>query len=211
MELKRIIISEIHEQQIIVLKEVEGERTFSIMIGIFEATSIDRRVKKMPSPRPLTHDLVVNVVEQLGGEISDIYISELRDHTYYAKLRVKNSGELIEVDSRPSDAIAVALRMKAPIYASTQVLAKSKSLPAPVTQTRELQKRLGIQAQDLTLDVATLLDIAFQKGTLVVDVAPGRLAMAAAVVPSARVTACPVAAASLGSRPIPASPSRLLK
>src|SRR5436853_5662701 len=122
MELKRIIISEIHEQQIIVLKEVEGERSFSIMIGIFEATSIDRRVKKMPSPRPLTHDLVANVVEQMGGEISDIYISELRDHTYYAKLRVKNSGELIEVDSRPSDAIALAVTANVPIYVAEDVL-----------------------------------------------------------------------------------------
>jgi bifunctional DNase/RNase len=122
MELKRIIISEIHEQQIIVLKEVEGDRNFSIMIGIFEATSIDRRVKKMPSPRPLTHDLVVNVVEQMGGEISDIYISELRDHTYYAKLRVKNNGELIEIDSRPSDAIALAVTANVPIYVAEDVL-----------------------------------------------------------------------------------------
>lgn len=122
MELKRIIISEIHEQQIIVLKEVDGERTFSIMIGIFEATSIDRRVKKLPSPRPLTHDLVANVVEQMGGEISDIYISELRDHTYYAKLRVKHNGELIEVDSRPSDAIALAVTASVPIYVAEDVL-----------------------------------------------------------------------------------------
>ena len=122
MELKRIIISEIHEQQIIVLKEVEGERSFSIMIGIFEATSIDRRVKKMPSPRPLTHDLVANVVEQMGGEISDIYISELRDHTYYAKLRIKHNGELIEVDSRPSDAIALAVTASVPIYVAEDVL-----------------------------------------------------------------------------------------
>src|SRR5436305_9301789 len=81
MELKRIIISEIHEQQVIMLKEVDGERSFSIMIGIFEATSIDRRVKKMNSPRPLTHDLVASVVESLGGELRDIYISEPRDHT----------------------------------------------------------------------------------------------------------------------------------
>jgi bifunctional DNase/RNase len=122
MELKRIIISEIHEQQIIVLKEVDGERNFSIMIGIFEATSIDRRVKKMPSPRPLTHDLVANVVEQMGGEISDIYISELRDHTYYAKLRIKNNGELIEVDSRPSDAIALAVTASVPIFVAEDVL-----------------------------------------------------------------------------------------
>src|SRR5436853_1967524 len=79
MELKRIIISEIHEQQIIVLREVEGERSFPIMIGIFEATSIDRRVKKLPSPRPLTHDLVAGVIDQMGGELRDIFISELRD------------------------------------------------------------------------------------------------------------------------------------
>src|SRR5262245_59653849 len=81
MELKRIIISEIHEQQVIMLKEVDGERHFSIMIGIFEATSIDRRVKKLPSPRPLTHAPLARVVESLGGELRDIYISELRDHT----------------------------------------------------------------------------------------------------------------------------------
>ena len=67
MDLRRIIISEIHEQQIILLREVDGERHFSIMIGIFEATSIDRRVKKLDSPRPLTHDLVANVVDSLGG------------------------------------------------------------------------------------------------------------------------------------------------
>jgi bifunctional DNase/RNase len=122
MELKRIIISEIHEQQVIMLKEVDGERSFSIMIGIFEATSIDRRVKKLPSPRPLTHDLVANVVEQLGGEISDVYISELRDHTYYAKLRIRNDGELVEVDSRPSDAIALAVTANVPIYVAEDVL-----------------------------------------------------------------------------------------
>ena len=122
MELKRIIISEIHEQQVIMLREVDGDRSFSIMIGIFEATSIDRRVKKLPSPRPLTHDLVANVVEQLGGEISDVYISELRDHTYYAKLRIRNDGELVEVDSRPSDAIALAVTASVPIYVSEDVL-----------------------------------------------------------------------------------------
>ena len=72
MELKRIIISEVHDQQVIMLKEVEGDRSFPIVIGIFEATSIDRRVKKMHSPRPLTHDLVANVIDQLGGDLQDI-------------------------------------------------------------------------------------------------------------------------------------------
>src|SRR6201982_2663237 len=116
MELKRIIISEVHDQQVIMLKEVEGDRSFPIVIGIFEATSIDRRVKGMPSPRPLTHDLVASVVENLGGEIQDVYISELKEHTYFAKLRIRHEGELIEVDSRPSDAIALAVTAKVPIY-----------------------------------------------------------------------------------------------
>lgn len=122
MELRRIIISEIHEQQVILLREVDGERSFSIMIGIFEATSIDRRVKKLPSPRPLTHDLVTNVIESLGGELRDIYISELRDHTYFAKLRIRMNGEMVEVDTRPSDAIALAVTASVPIYVSEDVL-----------------------------------------------------------------------------------------
>ena len=122
MELRRIIISELDAHQIVILKEVEGERNFPIVIGIFEATSIDRRVKKLPSPRPLTHDLVANVVENLGGELRDIYISELRDHTYYAKLRIRMNGELIEVDTRPSDAIALAVTASVPIYVAEDVL-----------------------------------------------------------------------------------------
>ena len=122
MELKRIIINEVHDQQVIMLREVDGERSFPIVIGIFEATSIDRRVKGMPSPRPLTHDLVASVVEHLGGELQDIYISDLREHTYYAKLRVRHEGELIEVDCRPSDAIALAVTAKVPIYVAEDVL-----------------------------------------------------------------------------------------
>ena len=125
MELKRIIISEIHEQQMILLKEVEGDRNFSIMIGIFEATSIDRRVKKLPSPRPLTHDLIANVIENLGGELRDIFISELRDHTYYAKLRIRKDGEMTEVDCRPSDAIALAVTAKVPIFVAEDVMGEA--------------------------------------------------------------------------------------
>ncbi|MFO0948905.1 MAG: bifunctional nuclease family protein [Planctomycetota bacterium] len=122
MLLKRIIISEIHEQQFVELKELEGTRKFTIVIGFFEATSIRRRVKKEQSPRPLTHDLLVNVIEQMGGELRDILISELRDHTYYAKLRVYFNGEIIEIDSRPSDAIAVAVAADVPIYVAEEVL-----------------------------------------------------------------------------------------
>jgi uncharacterized protein len=122
MELKRIIINEVQDQQVIILRETEGERSFPIVIGIFEATSIDRRVKGMPSPRPLTHDLVASVVEHLGGELQDIYISDLREHTYFAKLRIRKDGELVEVDCRPSDAIALAVTARVPIYVAEEVL-----------------------------------------------------------------------------------------
>ncbi len=129
LELSRIIISEINDQQVIYLKEVDGDRTFPILIGIFEATSIDRRVKQSSgsvnrSPRPLTHDLLVSAVEQLDGEFQDVVISELKEHTYYAVLRIRHEGELVEVDSRPSDAIAVAVTCDPPlpIYVSEEVL-----------------------------------------------------------------------------------------
>ncbi len=126
MELRRIIISEIHDQQVIVLREVDGERSFPIVIGIFEATSIDRRVKNMPSPRPLTHDLLAQIIEELGGEVQDVIISDLKEHTYFAKLRIRHQGELIEIDSRPSDAIAVAVTAKVPIYVNEDVIEETE-------------------------------------------------------------------------------------
>ena len=127
MELKRIIINEVHEQQVIVLREVEGERSFPIVIGIFEATSIDRRVRGLPSPRPLTHDLVAAVIDHMGGELQDVYINELKEHTYFAKLRIRKDGELVEVDSRPSDAIALAVTARVPIYVAEDVLGDATS------------------------------------------------------------------------------------
>ncbi|MEZ6092959.1 MAG: bifunctional nuclease family protein [Pirellulaceae bacterium] len=124
MRLSRIIISEINENQVVFLKEVEGERSFPIMIGMFEAMSIDRRVKELPRARPLTHDLIVNAIESLGGELDSVLISDLKEHTYYATLRVKRDGEIIEIDSRPSDAIAVAVTCDPalPIFISEQIL-----------------------------------------------------------------------------------------
>lgn len=124
MQLSRIIISEINEQQVIYLREVDGDRQFPILIGIFEATSIDRRVKEIASSRPLTHDLLVNIVEQLGAEFDSVVITELREHTYFAKLRIRHGGDLLEIDSRPSDAIAVAVTCNPPlaIYVNEEVL-----------------------------------------------------------------------------------------
>src|SRR3990172_6912977 len=109
MELARIVISEINDQQIIYLREVDGERMFPILIGIFEATSIDRRVKGEFPPRPLTHDLLKNTIEELGGEVQDVVINNLMDHTYFAVIRIRSNGEMIQIDSRPSDAIALSV------------------------------------------------------------------------------------------------------
>ncbi len=124
MKLSRILIAEISDQQVIWLKEVDGDRSFPIVIGVFEASSIDQRVKGKKHLRPLTHDLVLNVIHALGGEPQDVIITELRDHTYYAKLRIRHQGELVEVDSRPSDAIAVAVTCQPPlpIYVNEDVL-----------------------------------------------------------------------------------------
>ncbi len=124
MQLSRIIISDINDQQVIYLKEVDGDRQFPILIGLFEAKSIERRVMDYRAPRPLTHDLIVNIVDNMGGELDSVVISELREHTYYAKLRIRSEGEIIDIDSRPSDAIAVAVTCDPPlpIYVAEEVL-----------------------------------------------------------------------------------------
>lgn len=131
MRLARIIISELTENQVIYLQEVDGSREFPILIGIFEATNIDRRVKDDYEPqRPLSHDLIVSVARSLGATVDSVIISELSHSTYFAKLRLrKEDGEMIEVDSRPSDAIAVAVTFSPPlpIFVDEQVLQEATS------------------------------------------------------------------------------------
>lgn len=124
MELSRIIISDLNDQQVIYLRELDGDRTFPILIGLFEATSIDRRVRGEIPQRPLTHDLLKSAIEELGGEVQDVVVSSLQEHTYYARIRVRKDGELIEIDSRPSDAIALSVHFDPhlPVYVSEDVL-----------------------------------------------------------------------------------------
>ena len=106
MDLARIIILENGDQQVIVLREREGDRTFPIMIGMYEALAIDRRVRGQLPERPMTHDLAANIIKEMDGELEKIIISDLHDRTFFAKLLIRRDGELVEVDSRPSDAIA---------------------------------------------------------------------------------------------------------
>jgi len=122
MELHRIIISEMQEQQIIVLREVDGERHFPIVIDNTQALAIDRRLKGVPAPRPMTHDLLASIIEHLGGAIDHIEINNLENHTFYAQIHIRQNGQIIAVDSRPSDAIALGIATMVPIFVAEHVL-----------------------------------------------------------------------------------------
>jgi bifunctional DNase/RNase len=125
VELSRIIINETSDQQIIVLKERNGTRGFPIVIGIVEVFAIDRRLKGIKPPRPMTHDLLANVIESLGARVERIVIDDLRNHTFYAKIHLSVDGRSVTVDSRPSDAIALCAAIEAPIFVAEHVFEKT--------------------------------------------------------------------------------------
>jgi bifunctional DNase/RNase len=104
------------------LKEVDGERVFPIVIGNSEALAIDRRLKGLPTARPLTHDLLAGVIEQLGGSIEQIEINDLENHTFFARIHIRQDGRTLEIDSRPSDAIALGIATSVPIFVAEHVL-----------------------------------------------------------------------------------------
>jgi bifunctional DNase/RNase len=122
MELHRIIISEMQENQIIVLKEVDGERNFPIVIDSAQAYAIDRRLRGIPAQRPMTHDLLAAIIERLGGVIDHIEINNLENHTFFAQIFIRHQGQTISVDSRPSDAIALGIATMVPIFVAEHVL-----------------------------------------------------------------------------------------
>lgn len=122
MELHKIIISEMQHEQIIVLKEVDGDRKFPIVIGNDVAYAIDRRLKGIAHPRPLTHDLLANVIEELGGQIEQIEINNLEEHTFFARIHIRRENDVFKIDSRPSDAIALGVATNVKIYVAEHVL-----------------------------------------------------------------------------------------
>jgi bifunctional DNase/RNase len=121
VELSRIIINETSDQQIIVLKERNGTRGFPIVIGIVEIFAIDRRLKGIKPPRPMTHDLLASVIDSLGAKVERIVIDDLRNHTFFAKIHLALNGRTVQVDSRPSDAIALCAALDAPIFVAEHV------------------------------------------------------------------------------------------
>jgi bifunctional DNase/RNase len=124
MALARIVIvdSEDEKMSMIVLREVDGDRAFPILIGIHEAYAIDRRTKRISVQRPMTHDLIEQMIGELDYTLEQIVINELRDSTFYAKLVLRKDQEIVEVDSRPSDALAVGAGTDTPVFVDESVL-----------------------------------------------------------------------------------------
>lgn len=121
-ELVRIIINDNADQQYIFLREKNGDRTFPIVISVFEAFAIDRFVKEQRPPRPLTHELLFSILQQLGAHVERTEVTKLEESTFYANLVLKRGEEKIDVDARPSDAIALAVRSGAPIFVHEDVI-----------------------------------------------------------------------------------------
>jgi bifunctional DNase/RNase len=124
MQLFRIVIRETSDQQYIYLREKDGSRQFPIVIGYNEASAIDRRVRDREMPRPMTHDLMAAVVRATGHALARVVVCELRNNTFYARLELAppGGGPPVEVDARPSDAIALAVHLDAPIFVADEVL-----------------------------------------------------------------------------------------
>jgi bifunctional DNase/RNase len=133
MELSRIFIRELSDMQIIELTEVGGDRTFPIVIGLPEAFAIERRLKGAEVVRPQTHDLLASVIRHLGGRLVRIDIRDLADGTFFANIVIDRDGEEIVVDSRPSDAIALGVAERVPIFVAEEVLAQA-SIDAQAAQ-----------------------------------------------------------------------------
>jgi hypothetical protein len=124
-KLAKIVMSENHDRQIVVLEEEDGERRFPIIIGFFEVFAIHRFVNNEAPPRPLTHELIGNICRGLNIEVERIVVSELKDMTFYARLILSQDGHTYDVDSRPSDAIAIAMQMEAPIFVEEDVIERA--------------------------------------------------------------------------------------
>lgn len=124
MELSKIVINEASEEQVIILKEKGGARSFPIVIGIYEAAALDRQVRNVKTARPLTHDLIVNILRELSAQVHKIVVNNLQNNTFYARIILSNNGKELEIDSRPSDAIVLATHLSVPIFVDEMILDK---------------------------------------------------------------------------------------
>ena len=125
MKIKGLMIDPVSNMPIIILKNADGNAVLPIWVGIFEANAIATQLEEIVSPRPMTHDLLKNVIEELRCRIRRVVITDLRENTFFATIHLDRKGEDLAVDSRPSDAMALALRARAPIFVEQDVLDKS--------------------------------------------------------------------------------------
>ena len=122
MELSRILIRETDDTHIVELREADGQRLFPIVIGLSEAAAVERRIMGQKPPRPQTHELLASVIEHLGATVDRVYINDLRNGTFFARLILHRNGEELDIDCRPSDAIALGVASDIPIYVAEHVL-----------------------------------------------------------------------------------------
>ena len=128
MTIKGLMVDPVTNMPIIILRDDAGDRVLPIWVGIFEANAIALQIENVATPRPMTHDLLRNVIEDLDGAVQKVVVSELKESTFFAVIHLAVRGEPVLIDARPSDAIALALRTKAPIYVEEDVIDNAKAL-----------------------------------------------------------------------------------
>jgi bifunctional DNase/RNase len=149
MTISSVNMDQVTNSPIIILKEVEGDQTLPIWIGLLEATAIASEIEGVKFSRPMTHDLLKNIMDKADIKIKKIEICDLRDNTYYALIHLTSKGKSLSIDSRPSDAIALALRMQAPIFVSDEVLRKSRQVEAAKEGEATDESEQGKKWQDI--------------------------------------------------------------
>jgi bifunctional DNase/RNase len=144
MTVKGLIIDPITNMPIVILRDKDGQRVLPILVGGFEANAIAVQLENIATPRPMTHDLLKNVIHDLKADIQKIVVSDLKENTFYALIYLKVNGEAVAVDARPSDAIALALRSRAPIFVEDKVIdhARSADMAPEKEDSERLQKWL---------------------------------------------------------------------
>jgi bifunctional DNase/RNase len=144
MTIKGLMVDPITNMPIVILKDKEGERVLPIWVGIFEANAIALQIENVATPRPMTHDLLRNVITDLDGQVDRVVVSDLKDNTFYAIIHLSVRGERVAIDARPSDAIALALRTRSPILVDESVIdnAKTVDLSSERADSDRLQKWL---------------------------------------------------------------------
>jgi hypothetical protein len=128
MTIKGLMVDPITNTPIVILRDKEGQKVLPIWVGIFEANAIALQIENVSTPRPMTHDLLRNVIEDLNGSVQKVVVCDLQDNTFYALIYVRLNGETVAIDARPSDAIALALRTRAPIFVEEKVIDNVKTV-----------------------------------------------------------------------------------